>query len=373
MALAGSIAEIEMFRTVMIQKIGGNRSFHPEIEFENRLTRPDYSLALRYATDDHAVLHYEIAKDGPTTMQGRILTPDGSTLFDKARELAILETAAQWRRLEDRLRSGDDARAAPWIIAAMKGRVMPEVTAAAIRPKNRVAPGEILSGEIVFAVRYLDGIPYDAARPFTARARLNLTSSPGFGHAVKEIPETGIGLSDGVRTIPLESLQLKAPDQTGTLTLKLEATLIGDPRIKACNAEATVLVTDDKTPANGGPGQWMWVRGKPEVSGFGDASLTHSTTSLTYQGTGPDGNPAANTMSWDAPPGRLREGDPVELTMSATAVPGASVGGWYNLGDMSSRSDPVPPGSLNGAGSQPNWRLPESGGSPHAGTLKFTF
>lgn len=375
--LVGEIAEIRAFRKLMIQAVGEGFRFHSDDLFGDRMNFPEYEKALHYATDAFDVLHYEIAKDYGGTLQGRVIAPDGRTLFDKARELAILDTAAQWRRLEDRLRNdGGTQAAAAWTVAALKGRDLPEAARAVIRAKPRVLPGEVYSGEVSVLIRNVSRIGYDAARPFKARARLHLTTTPGFGAADKRLPENDAepGLSDGIHTVPLEAFGLKAPGEPGAVTLKLEVCLAGDPRGKACFAEATVDVNRDATPTSGAAGaKFMWLRGKPVMTGFGDPSTTATPTSLVYTGTGADGKPATNTLTWDEPPTVLRDGDLVSLRMSASAVPGASVGGWYNLGDVSNRSDSVPAGSLNGAGSQGNFRLPASGGSPHLGVLKLTF
>lgn len=80
--------------------------FRSSEEYEKRKSSNSYEEALDYVLKPGELLHRELNKDGPKTMEGRILVPgQDKTLYELARKLATADTARQWLKFEKIIQS----------------------------------------------------------------------------------------------------------------------------------------------------------------------------------------------------------------------------------------------------------------------------
>lgn len=122
---AGFLAEesfVNRARSVRgLQKMHAHLNFRRAAEYDARKKSHSYGAALDYALRPGDLLHKELNKDSPRTMEGRIVVPQyGKTLHQLARQLATADTARQWKNFERMIGAAYGARAAK-IMAALKG------------------------------------------------------------------------------------------------------------------------------------------------------------------------------------------------------------------------------------------------------------
>jgi hypothetical protein len=122
---AGFLAEeafVSRARSVRgLQKMHTHLDFRTAAEYDARKSAQSYDAALDYALRPGDLLHKELNKDSPRTMEGQIVVPQyGKTLHELARQLATADTARQWKNFEQMIGAAYGARAAN-IMAALKG------------------------------------------------------------------------------------------------------------------------------------------------------------------------------------------------------------------------------------------------------------
>jgi len=108
-----------------LQKKHAHINFRTAAEYETRKKTRSYSAALDYVLKPGALLHKELNKDSAKTMEGQIVAPQyGKTFHQLARQLAIEDSARQWKNLERMIGDSYGTRA-PQILAALKGHQRP--------------------------------------------------------------------------------------------------------------------------------------------------------------------------------------------------------------------------------------------------------
>lgn len=338
-------------RRRLIEQLGGKYRFHSDTEFRGRLINGSYQAALDYVTDGRDLLHYELAKDHDASLQGRVQSPGGNTLFALAGRLAMRDTQRQWLAFETRLQTdAEHASHAPWILAALKGRPRPLVTIQQITVQSPVKPGALLSGSVRLEVSGLTGLTADPTAPIRRATRLGGTLDKGFQRRDATVP------GDGVIDVPLAQLGLKAPDEAGPFTVKLEAVLEGDPQpeqtsLKSAEAEArtdAAALGDPGFPYVDdfyGPGKW--VQGEDEAPtkpgeapitwegkqyGLAKWSLTPTTYAYSAHAKNGAGQPTEDfeaTWTFDRPPAVILPGQEVVLRAHGTANSGNRTPYWF--------------------------------------------
>jgi hypothetical protein len=102
-----------------LEKMHAHLSLRTKEEYEARKSTSDYHAALSYALGTGQFMHKELNKDSPKTMEGQIVAPQyGKSFHQLARELAIADTARQWKALEQKINQTYGSRA-PKIMAAL--------------------------------------------------------------------------------------------------------------------------------------------------------------------------------------------------------------------------------------------------------------
>jgi hypothetical protein len=106
-----------------LQKQHQQLNLRSAAEYEVRSKTHSYTAALDYALKPGDLLHKELNKDSPKSLEGEIVAPQyGKTLHQLARQLATADSARQWMHFEQMIGAAYGARA-PQIMVALKGHM----------------------------------------------------------------------------------------------------------------------------------------------------------------------------------------------------------------------------------------------------------
>jgi len=301
-------------RRLIISWMTNVPGLHTDEEFQRRVQNPTYAGALAYVTDGTPLLHFECAKDNPKSLQGRIIIQNSKeTLYTQALQLARAATVQQWLLFEKMIREDpDQARIAAWNLAALKGRPFPKLKILSLEPKTPISPKDKISGIAKIQLMHVDALSAEKSQWF--KLQIKVAGILGSQRGEYTVGQATGGVGDGVYDIPLDTLNLSAPDECGEVTLKLEITLADDPTPYAEFGTAPLTVELRAPSATGN----VWTRGE----GVSDLSrkgvLEVGPTSARWQSADKSGKPVSSTLTWVEPPMTITEGQDVPLRLDVS-------------------------------------------------------
>ena len=128
--------------------------FRSQAEYDARKSSSDFDGALDYALKPGALMHFELNKDSPKEMQGKIVDPkSGKTLFFWAYHLAAEDTRRHWQIFASAVKKAYP-KTAPLILSALKGK-HPSIQMALTMPET-INAGDSISSSLQVEVKDID-------------------------------------------------------------------------------------------------------------------------------------------------------------------------------------------------------------------------
>jgi hypothetical protein len=234
---------------------------------EELATLPDQARIRLVASPEKALNHLTLAKDNPNYAAGALRwTPEATTLFEIAADLATRDSVRHWQLLEKELHDEWEERA-PDIIKTLRGGWDSAFPIGQESAEITIEDGELrLSSDLVLSVRLtLKPSSWDRAGASQAMAVFARLSRPA-EHSHRFNSE---GLSD---------LQMTRDDSKKAFRLAFEANLFGSARTLV---KLTPLGEDHKK------GQWEAVISLPEEISGVERLLFHTKGQVRTESAGP--------------------------------------------------------------------------------------